>query len=102
MSIAAALCLSGAAGLVFGVVWFHRAGLVLGNSVLSTSVVLASFMAGIAMGNAVVAWRGALRRSLRTYAALEVAVAVSGLCLTYLLPAAAPLVIATVRGAIGS
>ena len=54
MSIAAAFCISGAAGLVFEVVWFHRAGLVLGNSALSTSIVLASFMAGIALGNALV------------------------------------------------
>jgi predicted membrane-bound spermidine synthase len=103
MSIAAAFCISGAAGLVFEVVWFHRAGLVLGTSTLSTSIVLASFMAGIAAGNALIGWRrGIVRRSLRSYAALEIAVAVSGITLTYLLPAAAPLVIAAVRGVSGS
>src|SRR3954470_4664211 len=100
MSIAAAFCISGAAGLVFEVVWFHRAGLVLGNSALSTSIVLASFMAGIALGNALVGWRGgSIRRFLRTYAVLECAVAISGIALTYLLPAIAPLVITAVRGA---
>src|SRR5581483_1386015 len=100
MSIAAAFCISGAAGLVFEVVWFHRAGLVLGTSTLSTSIVLASFMAGIAAGNALIgSRRGIVPRSLRTYAALEVAVAVSGIGLTYLLPSAAPLVIAAVRAA---
>src|SRR5512144_1845577 len=98
MNIAAAFCISGAAGLVFEIVWFHRAGLVLGTSTLSTSIVLASFMAGIAAGNALVGWRGgAVRQSLRTYAALEIAVAVSGISLTYLLPAAAPLVLTAVR-----
>jgi predicted membrane-bound spermidine synthase len=103
MSIAAAFCISGAAGLIFEVVWFHRAGLVLGTSTLSTSIVLASFMAGIAAGNALVGWRRAIiRRSLRTYAALEIAVAISGISLTYLLPAAAPLMIAAVRGVSGS
>jgi len=103
MIIAAAFCISGAAGLVFEVVWFHRAGLVLGNSTLSTSIVLASFMAGIAVGNALVGWRGvAVRRPLRVYAALEIAVAVSGIGLTYLLPAVAPVIIAAVRGAIGA
>jgi spermidine synthase len=102
MSIAAAFCISGAAGLVFEVVWFHRAGLVLGNSVLSTSIVLASFMAGIALGNALVGWRGgAVRRTLRAYALLEIAVAISGISLTYLLPTAAPLVMAAVRSAVG-
>src|SRR5689334_1937480 len=100
MSIAAAFCVSGAAGLVFEIVWFHRAGLVLGTSTLSTSIVLASFMAGIAVGNALIGWRrGSVRRSLRSYAALEIAVAVSGITLTYLLPAAAPLVLAAVRSA---
>src|SRR3954452_4721653 len=103
MSIAAAFCISGAAGLVFEVVWFHRAGLVLGNSALSTSIVLASFMAGIALGNALVGWRGGtVRRFLRTYALLECAVAISGIGLTYLMPAIAPLVIATVHGVVAS
>jgi predicted membrane-bound spermidine synthase len=103
MSVAAAFCISGAAGLVFEVVWFHRAGLVLGTSTLSTSIVLASFMAGIAAGNALIGWRrGIVRRSLRSYAVLEIAVAISGISLTYLLPAAAPLVIAVVRRVGGS
>jgi predicted membrane-bound spermidine synthase len=103
MSIAAAFCISGAAGLVFEVVWFHRAGLVLGNSTLSTSIVLASFMAGIAAGNALVGWRGTVvRRPLRVYAALETAVAVSGIGLTYLLPVTAPAVIAALRDAIAA
>ena len=47
--------LSGASGLIFQVVWFERCGLVFGNSVLATSIVLSSFMAGLAVGNVLVA-----------------------------------------------
>lgn len=78
---------SGAAGLIFEVVWFHRCGLVFGNSVWSTSVVLSSFMGGLAIGSALMARYGhRLTRFLRTYAILEIIVAVSGLLLTYGLP----------------
>src|SRR5262245_17088296 len=79
---------SGAAGLIFQVVWFHRAGLVFGNSIWSTSIVLSSFMAGLALGGALIAWFGRrIMRPLRAYAMLEAAVAVSGVGLTYALPA---------------
>jgi spermidine synthase len=79
--------LSGAAGLIFEVVWFHRCGLVFGNSVWSTTIVLASFMGGLALGNALIARYGPrIRRFLLTYAALECLVAVTGLALTYTLP----------------
>src|SRR5438093_51156 len=43
---------SGAAGLVYETVWFHRGALVFGNSIWSTSLVLSSFMAGLALGGA--------------------------------------------------
>src|SRR5437773_9939751 len=75
---------SGASGLIFEVVWFERCGLVFGNSVVATSLVLSSFMAGLAGGNALVGWSGArLRRPLACYAALEAIVAVSGIAVTY-------------------
>jgi spermidine synthase len=78
---------SGAAGLIFEVVWFHRCGLVFGNSVWSTSIVLASFMGGLALGNAVIgAYGDRITRFLRAYAVLEVIVAVTGVALTYALP----------------
>jgi len=79
---------SGAASLIFEAVWFHRCGLVFGNSVWATSLVLSSFMAGLAVGNAAVARRGwQIRRPIRAYALLEVVVAVSGLAATLILPA---------------
>ena len=79
--------LSGAAGLIFEMVWFHRSGLVFGSSVWATSLVLSSFMGGLAIGSAIIAHRGhRVRRFLRTYAALEVTVALSGVAVTHALP----------------
>src|SRR6187402_1171497 len=88
-AILAAICLaSGAAGLVFETVWFHRAGLVLGSSVWSTAMVLSSFMGGLTIGAALVARYGArIARLLAAYAAAELTVAVSGVVVTQLLPA---------------
>ena len=75
---------SGASGLIFEVVWLERCGLVFGNSVLATSLVLSSFMAGLAGGNALVGWVGPrIRRPLRSYAVLEAIVAISGIAVTY-------------------
>lgn len=51
--------LSGATALVFETLWFRLAGLAFGNSLWATSVVLASFMGGLAIGNGVVGrWGG--------------------------------------------
>jgi spermidine synthase len=82
-----AVVFSGAAGLIFQIVWLYECSLVFGNSLWSATIVLSSFMAGLALGNALVA-RAARRitRPLAVYAALEVAVAVSGVALTYGLP----------------
>src|SRR5437870_11079457 len=83
-----AFFLSGAAGLIFELVWFDRCGLVLGNTVWATSIVLSSFMAGLALGNALVAFFGSrIQTSLLTYAWLEVAIAATGIGLTYVLGA---------------
>ena len=43
--------LSGAAALLFETLWFRQAGLAFGNSVWASSLVLSSFMAGLALGN---------------------------------------------------
>jgi len=78
---------SGAAALIFQVVWFHLAGLVFGSSVWATSLVLSSFMGGLACGSALVARYGhRIRRPVRAYAALEVAVAAAGAVLAVALP----------------
>ena len=85
--VAAIFFASGAAALVFEVVWFHRAGLVFGNDLWSTSLMLSAYMGGLALGNGLVAAFGhRLRRLLRTYALIEVTVAVTAVAATHLLP----------------
>src|SRR5262245_63775205 len=85
--------LSGAAALVYEVTWTRLLTLQLGHTVAAASTVLAAFMAGLAIG----AWiAGATRigrtaTPLRTYAALEVAVALAALALPFALRAALPL-----------
>jgi predicted membrane-bound spermidine synthase len=78
---------SGASALVFETVWFYQAGLGFGNGITASSVVLAGFMAGMALGG-LLASRLAdrARNALRTYAALECAVAVTGTLLCRVLP----------------
>src|SRR4051812_25404333 len=89
---------SGAAGLVFEVVWFHRCGLVFGNSLWSTSIVLSSFMGGLALGNAAVARLGDRDvRFLRTYALVEITVALTGVALTAALPALSDVLVPLMR-----
>src|SRR5262245_19200969 len=87
VSIGAIFFASGAAALIFEVVWFHRAGLVFGNDLWSTTLVLSTYMGGLALGNAlVVAYGHRIRQPLRTFAFLEAAVAVTGVAVTYGLP----------------
>ena len=87
----AALCsiffISGAAALMFETLWFRQAGLAFGNSVWASSLVLAGFMGGLALGNALAARYGdRLRNPVRAYALAEAAIGVTGLGLVYLLP----------------
>lgn len=86
-ALPAAFLLSGAAGLIFQMVWFHRCALVFGSSVASATVVLSGFMGGLAAGNLLAARRSArLTNAVCVYATLEVVVAVSGVLVTLLLP----------------
>jgi predicted membrane-bound spermidine synthase len=83
---------SGAAALLFETLWFRLAGLAFGNSVWASSLVLAAFMGGLALGNALAARHGGrVQRPVRLYASLEAAIAVTGLGLVLLLPALAHL-----------
>jgi predicted membrane-bound spermidine synthase len=73
---------SGAAALVFETLWFRQAGLSFGNSIWASSVVLASFMAGLAVGNGLAArFAASASRPLRVYALLEAFVGLTGLAL---------------------
>jgi spermidine synthase len=83
--------LSGVAALLFETLWFRQAGLTFGNSVWASSLVLASFMAGLALGNGLVARHGArIGRPVRAYALLEVAIGAGGLALVWGLPGLTP------------
>jgi spermidine synthase len=79
--------LSGAAALLFETLWFRQAGLAFGNSVWASSLVLSSFMAGLALGNGLMARHGdRIRRPLRCYAFIEAVIAIAGVALVLGLP----------------
>jgi predicted membrane-bound spermidine synthase len=83
--------LSGAAGLVFETLWFRQAGLAFGNSIWASSLVLASFMLGISLGNGIAArWGPRVRHPLLVYGGLELAIAVTGVLLVWVLPLLTP------------
>ncbi|MCP4040286.1 MAG: tetratricopeptide repeat protein [bacterium] len=77
---------SGATALAYQVTWVRNLMLVFGASHQATSVVLASFMAGLCVGGF---WFGRtseqMRRPLRTYAYIEIAIAMYALVLPSLL-----------------
>jgi spermidine synthase len=77
---------SGAAALIFQIVWFKQLQLVLGSSTYSVSVTIASFFLGLSLGG----WLGGrfadrVRRPLRTYAVLELCAGSVSLAITWLL-----------------
>jgi len=79
--------LSGASALLFETLWFRLAGIALGNSVWAGAIVLASFMGGLALGNALSArYAQRIPRPIVAYARLEILIAVTGLGLVLLLP----------------
>ncbi|MHC4872618.1 MAG: fused MFS/spermidine synthase [Planctomycetota bacterium] len=79
--------LSGAAALIFESLWFQLTGLALGNSVIASAVVLASFMGGLALGNGLAGKYGAaIRFPLRFYAFLELTIGAAGFLLIIALP----------------
>lgn len=80
--------LSGFAALVFETLWFRQAGLAFGNSVWSATLVLSSFMGGLALGNGLVLrFSHKLGRPVAAYAILEILVAVAGVLIVLVLPA---------------
>src|SRR3990172_8423592 len=78
--------LSGAAGLVYQVIWTRMLGLLLGHTVYAVTTVLAAFMAGLALGaylfGTIIDRRG---RPLLTYGLLEAGTGVFCLLLPSLL-----------------
>jgi predicted membrane-bound spermidine synthase len=79
--------LSGVSALLFENLWFYQAGITFGNSVWASSLVLAGFMGGLALGSALAArLRPGGFRPIRVYALLEIAIGIFGLALVVGLP----------------
>ncbi|MBN1825676.1 MAG: fused MFS/spermidine synthase [Candidatus Eisenbacteria bacterium] len=78
--IAVLFFLSGAAGLIYQVVWTRSLTLLFGSTTLAASTVLTSFMAGLALGSFLFGrFADTRRRALPVYALLEVGIAVTAL-----------------------
>ena len=96
--LCAIFCLSGASALLFENLWFQRAGLALGNSVWASSLVLAAFMGGLAIGNGLASRFGdGIRRPARLYAALELVIGATGLAIVLGMPALVPALASLLR-----
>jgi spermidine synthase len=73
---------SGAAGLIYQIVWFKYLGLFLGNTTHAQMIVLATFLGGLAAGNYVIGKRAdALKNPARFYSLLEIGIGLY--CLLY-------------------
>ena len=89
---------SGAAALIYEVVWTRLLTLYLGHGLAAASAVLAAFMGGLAAGAGAagrVAGRFSPAKALRTYAALEIAIAILAVLMPVALLAARPLLAAS-------
>ena len=89
---------SGAAALIYEVVWTRLLTLQMGHGVAAASTVLAAFMAGLALGSAVAGRRGGRLSplaALQVYAGLEWTIGALALLLPFGLAAVRPLLEAT-------
>jgi predicted membrane-bound spermidine synthase len=87
---------SGAAGLIYQVVWTQDLVLIFGNTTLAIVTTVTAFLAGLGIGSLVGAAVGArLRRALAVYGLLEVAVG----CLALLMPLAFGVIATVFRSA---
>src|SRR5258706_13796989 len=84
---------SGAAALLFQVLWLRALGRVVGNTVWAGALVLTAFMLGMAIGGLLAArWTQRIRNPARAFAFAEITVAVTGSLLVWGLPVLEPLV----------
>lgn len=81
------LFFSGTGALIFETLWLRLSGLAFGNSIWAAALILSSFMAGLALGNALAASSRIRRwRPLHFYALLELLVAFFGCTIVFGLP----------------
>jgi spermidine synthase len=79
--------LSGTSALLFETLWFQLASLSFGNSMWASTIVLSSFMGGLAFGNGLSASFGTkIKFPIRFYAYIEWIIAVSGCALVLVFP----------------
>lgn len=72
---------SGAAALIYQVIWARWMGLVFGNTATSVSIVLGSFMLGLALGSYIVGRRlHRIANPMLVYAYLELGIGLFALC----------------------
>lgn len=78
---------SGAAALIYEVVWLQMLQLVIGSSAISLAVLLGTFMGGMCLGSLLLPrFVSASRHPLRVYALLEIGIAISSLLVLVALP----------------
>ena len=78
---------SGAAALIYEIVWFQLLQLVIGSSAVSLGVLLGTFMGGMCLGSYVLPRFIDMRHHpLRVYAALEIGIGLMGLVLLFGMP----------------
>ena len=73
------ILLSGAAGLIYEVVWARQLTLFIGNTAIANAAVLTAFMLGLALGSLVLGRKAdAIAKPLRLYALLEILIGCYG------------------------
>src|SRR5215467_7791556 len=83
----ALIFLSGTGALIFETLWLRLSGLAFGNSIWAAALILSSFMAGLALGNALAASSRIRQwRPLHFYAVLELIVGFFGCTIVFGLP----------------
>lgn len=85
------LFISGAAALVYQVLWAKQLSIVVGIDVRAITIAISAFFAGLGFGGLLIGrLADRLTRHLRSYAALELGVAASGFAVTWTLARIAP------------
>src|SRR4029077_15171638 len=78
---------SGAAALIYEIVWFQLLQLVIGSSAISLGIVLGTFMGGMCAGSLLLPRVVSSRHHpLRVYASIELAIGTVGLLVLWLMP----------------
>lgn len=85
--------LSGAAGLIYELVWTRQLALVFGSTTHTIAAVVSAFLGGLALGSVLGGWVSEsipAHRRLRFYAGLEVGIGALAVAVTFILPHLTP------------